>query len=59
MFLTYCCTAAERVIEKVFHGKPQLCAVLSFFVRTSNTFIGSLLWVDFIRLMGMQSAGPH
>lgn len=43
----------------MFHGKPQLCAVLSFVVRTSNTFIGSLLWVDFIRLMGMQSAGPH
>jgi hypothetical protein len=31
--------------------------VLSFVVRTANTFIGSLLWVDFVRLLGMQKAG--
>jgi hypothetical protein len=34
----------------------QLCAVLSFIVRTANTFLGSLLWVDFVRLLGMQKA---
>jgi hypothetical protein len=31
--------------------------VLSLVVRTANTFLGSLLWVDFIRLLGMQKAG--
>jgi len=47
----------ERGIETLFHGRPQLCAVLSFIVRTGNTFLGSLLWVDFIKLLGMQKAG--
>lgn len=38
----------------------QLCGVLSLVVRTANTFLGSLLWVDFIRLLGMQKAsGGH
>jgi hypothetical protein len=23
-------------------------------LRTSNTFLGSLMWVDFIRLLGLQ-----
>ena len=23
-------------------------------MRTGNTFVGSLLWVDFVRLLGMQ-----
>jgi len=36
----------------VFKGNYQLCAVLSFIVRTGNTFLGSLLWVDFVRLLG-------
>lgn len=44
----------ERGIETIFKGNYQLCAVLSFIVRTANTFVGSLLWVDFIRLLGMQ-----
>lgn len=26
-------------------------------MRTANTFLGSLLWVDFVRLLGMQKAG--
>jgi hypothetical protein len=47
----------ERGIETVFKGNYQLCAVLSFIVRTANTFVGSLLWVDFIRLIGLQKAG--
>lgn len=48
----------ERGIETLFKGQHQLCHVLSFAVRTANTFVGSLLWVDFVRLMGMQSAKP-
>lgn len=46
----------ERGIETIFKGNHQLCHVLSFIVRTANTFVGSLLWVDFVRLCGMQKA---
>lgn len=46
----------ERGIETMFKGNYQLCAVLSFIVRTGNTFLGSLLWVDFVRLLGMQKS---
>lgn len=49
----------ERGIETLFKGQYQLCAVLTFLVRTSNTFIGSLWWVDFIRFLGMQSHTGH
>jgi len=47
----------ERGIERAFRGNAAACGVLSFVVRTGNTFLGSLLWVDFIRLLGMQKAG--
>lgn len=46
----------ERGIETIFHGNYKLTTALSFIVRTGNTFLGSLLWVDFVRLLGMQSA---
>lgn len=51
----------ERGIEAVFKSNPAACAVLSFIVRTGNTFLGSLLWVDYIRLLGFQKAagGGH
>lgn len=44
----------ERVIETVFKGYPGVCGALSFALRTGNTFLGSLLWVDFIRLLRLQ-----
>ena len=45
----------ERGIEKVLGKKyPLASTVASFVARTGNTFVGSLLWVDFIRLMGLQ-----
>ncbi|KAL4434804.1 hypothetical protein ABPG77_005331 [Micractinium sp. CCAP 211/92] len=47
----------ERGIEVMFKSNPAACAVLSFIVRTGNTFLGSLLWVDYIRLLGLQKAG--
>lgn len=47
----------ERGIETWFKGNHQVCAVLSFIVRTANTFLGSLLWVDFIRIIGLQKIG--
>lgn len=51
----------ERGIEAFFKNSPAVCAVLSFIVRTGNTFLGSLLWVDYIRLLGLQKAsgGGH
>jgi len=46
----------ERVVEVALRSNPALCTVVSFVLRTGNTFLGSLLWVDFIRLFGMQKA---
>lgn len=46
----------ERGIEVWFRSSPATCAALSLVVRTANTFLGSLLWVDFIRLLGFQKA---
>lgn len=48
----------ERGIEAVFKGNPALCSALSFVVRTGNTFLGSLMWVDYLRLIGLQKAPP-
>lgn len=51
----------ERGIERAFAGNYRLCAALSLLVRTGNTFLGSLLWIDFLRLLapfGM-TAGGH
>lgn len=39
----------------MFKSNPAACAILSFIVRTGNTFLGSLLWVDYIRC----GAGPQ
>ena len=47
----------ERGIETLLAGKPQLCHALSLILRTGNTFLGSLLWVDFVRLLGLWTAG--
>jgi hypothetical protein len=44
----------ERGIETLFASSPGLCSALSFIVRTSNTFLGSLMWVDYLRLLGLQ-----
>lgn len=44
----------QRFLEPRFHDNKTLLAVLSFVFRTSNTFIGSLLWVDYARWIGVQ-----
>ena len=44
----------QRLIEPVLHPWPLASSVASFVVRTGNTFVGSLLWVDFVRLLGLQ-----
>ncbi|GAB4814932.1 hypothetical protein N2152v2_001978 [Parachlorella kessleri] len=49
----------ERGIEVLFRGNPGLCHALSFVIRTANTYLGSLLWVDYIRLLGLQKAPVH
>ena len=46
----------ERGIEALLKGQPALCSALSFAVRTGNTFLGSLMWVDFLRILGLQKA---
>jgi len=47
----------ERGIEVLFKSQPAVCAALSFVVRTANTFLGSLLWVDFLNILGLQKIG--
>lgn len=47
----------ERGIEVLFKNNPAICAALSFAVRTGNTFLGSLLWVDFLSILGLQKIG--
>lgn len=47
----------ERGIEAAFKGKPELCKALSTVARCGNSLLGSLLWVDFVRFLGMQSSG--
>lgn len=47
----------ERGIESIFRNNPALCGTLSFAVRTANTFLGSLLWVDFLSICGLQKIG--
>lgn len=49
----------ERGIEVLFKGNHSLCHLLSFLVRTGNTFVGSLLWVDFVRCAAAACATPH
>ena len=34
----------ERGIEALLHNYPRLCNILSFVVRTGNTYLGSLMW---------------
>jgi hypothetical protein len=47
----------ERGIEVAFKSNPAVCAALSLVVRTANTFLGSLLWVDYLHLLGLQKIG--
>ena len=44
----------QRMIEPLLHGFPLASTAASFVVRTGNTFLGSLLWIDFLRIMGLQ-----
>ena len=46
----------ERGIETLFAGNHNVCHALSLAIRTANTFVGSMLWIDFLRITGLQKA---
>ncbi|XP_073288486.1 protein RETICULATA-RELATED 4, chloroplastic-like isoform X2 [Primulina huaijiensis] len=46
----------QRILDPMLHQHKLLLSALCFAVRTGNTFLGSLLWVDYARLIGIQKA---
>ncbi|XP_078435880.1 protein RETICULATA-RELATED 4, chloroplastic-like [Wolffia australiana] len=44
----------QRLLEPLLHKHKLILSVLCFAVRTGNTFLGSLLWVDYARWIGVQ-----
>ncbi|KAF0893662.1 hypothetical protein E2562_028069 [Oryza meyeriana var. granulata] len=44
----------QRMLEPLLHNHKMLLSALCFVVRTGNTFLGSLLWVDYARWIGVQ-----
>ncbi|KAI3885260.1 hypothetical protein MKW98_002652 [Papaver atlanticum] len=44
----------QRILEPMLHQHKLLLSAMCFAVRTGNTFLGSLLWVDYARLIGIQ-----
>ncbi|CAN1750962.1 Protein RETICULATA-RELATED 4, chloroplastic, partial [Linum perenne] len=46
----------QRILEPVLHQHKLLLSALCFAVRTGNTYLGSLLWVDYARMTGLQKS---
>lgn len=46
----------QRILEPMLHQHKLMLSAICFAVRTGNTFLGSLLWVDYARLIGIQKA---
>lgn len=46
----------QRLLEPLLHKHKVMLSAICFAVRTGNTFLGSLLWVDYARLIGIQKA---
>ncbi|KAL5538567.1 hypothetical protein UlMin_043683 [Ulmus minor] len=46
----------QRLLEPLLHKHKLILSALCFAVRTGNTFLGSLLWVDYARFIGIQKA---
>ncbi|WOL03780.1 hypothetical protein Cni_G12500 [Canna indica] len=44
----------QRILEPMLHNHKMVLSALCFAVRTGNTFLGSLLWVDYARWIGVQ-----
>jgi hypothetical protein len=47
----------QRMLEPLLHKHKLFLSAICFAVRTGNTFLGSLLWVDYARWIGIQK--PH
>ncbi|XP_044483476.1 protein RETICULATA-RELATED 4, chloroplastic-like [Mangifera indica] len=46
----------QRILEPLLHKHKLILGALCFAARTGNTYVGSLLWVDYARLIGVQKA---
>ncbi|XP_009787983.1 protein RETICULATA-RELATED 4, chloroplastic [Nicotiana tabacum] len=44
----------QRILEPLLHKHKIILGALCFVFRTGNTFLGSLMWVDFARWIGIQ-----
>ncbi|KAJ0980947.1 hypothetical protein J5N97_009202 [Dioscorea zingiberensis] len=44
----------QRILEPLLHNHKLLLSASCFVARTGNTFLGSLLWVDYARWIGIQ-----
>ncbi|KDP43581.1 hypothetical protein JCGZ_16868 [Jatropha curcas] len=44
----------QRILEPLLHQHKVILSAICFVVRTGNTFLGSLMWVDYARWVGIQ-----
>ncbi|XP_058212005.1 protein RETICULATA-RELATED 4, chloroplastic-like [Rhododendron vialii] len=44
----------QRILEPLLHQHKIWLSAICFAVRTGNTFLGSLMWVDYARWVGIQ-----
>ncbi|MCI12041.1 hypothetical protein A2U01_0033144, partial [Trifolium medium] len=44
----------QRLLEPLLHQHKLVLGALCFAARTGNTYLGSLLWVDYARWIGVQ-----
>ncbi|KAK4784017.1 hypothetical protein SAY86_018385 [Trapa natans] len=44
----------QRILEPLLHKHKLVLSAICFAVRTGNTYLGSLLWVDYARWVGIQ-----
>ena len=44
----------QRMLEPLLHQHKLVLSAICFAVRTGNTFLGSLMWVDYARWIGIQ-----
>ncbi|KAL8129351.1 hypothetical protein V2J09_018506 [Rumex salicifolius] len=46
----------QRILEPMLHNHKIVLSAMCFAIRTGNTFLGSLLWVDYARWVGIQKS---
>ncbi|RWR95386.1 protein RETICULATA-RELATED 4, chloroplastic-like protein [Cinnamomum micranthum f. kanehirae] len=44
----------QRILEPLLHQHKLMLSAMCFAVRTGNTYLGSLMWVDYARWVGVQ-----